>query len=123
MRHRLRTCISVLLMFALLGTMAAHAAMVLPMGMQGGVMHYMQGAHGAVVMTANLPEEQGAPHSGQHQQCPCGGSHCGLCGTCHFSLPTTLAANFIGMSVTHFAPRSANPAEVWLPLDPRPPRA
>lgn len=122
MRNRLRACVSVLLMFTLLGTVAARAAMVMPMGMQAGVVHHASGAHATVGMIAHVPVDPGPSHSGKHSQYPCG-PHCGLCGVCHHSLPASLAANFIGKPVTHFAPRSANPAEVWLPLDPRPPRA
>jgi hypothetical protein len=118
--RRFRAILSVLLIFALLGTVPARAAM--PMVAYAGTAHNMQELRGQVEMAGHIPADHGSSHQDQHKQCHCG-AHCGLCGVCHFSVPTTLASNLIGALVMPASPRLSDPGDVWLPPDPRPPRA
>jgi len=107
-------------MFALLGSLSARAAM--PMIPQLGTAHTVHQLRGQLQMADHISADHGSPHQDQHKQCHCG-AHCGLCGVCHFSVPTTPASNVIGTLATPARLRLATPGDVWLPPDPRPPRA
>ena len=125
MRSRpLRACLSLLLVLALVGMMPAHAAMAVPLDMQG-MPDQRHVLHGQMQMTDDVTSQHAASHSGQHgqhDQCQCS-AHCGACGACHSTVSAELSSNFIAFLATPSGPRPLNPAEIWLPIDPRPPRA
>jgi hypothetical protein len=121
MRRRLRACLSVLLMFTLLGMVPARMTVAMPMAAQTAAEHHAHAQHGWMRMVDQPASSQPASHHGQHAPCHC--AHCGLCGACLSAMPATLTTGFIAVRVMPVVTRISNLAEIWFPPDPRPPRA
>ena len=124
-RRPFRAFISLLLMFALESMLPSHAAMVMAPGMQGmsqglhvahGRMHAME--NGSMQYAAS----NGAQHGQHNHQCHCG-AHCGMCGACYSAVSAAPVADFVNVFILPAGPRLLNLTEIWLPIDPRPPRA
>ena len=118
-----RVCLSLFLMLALMSMLPSRAAMAMPTGMSGSPEH-MHTLHGQMQMADDDSSQHTSRHGqhNQHDQCPCG-AHCGVCGACHSAVSADLLPEFIAIPATPKGPGLLNPAEIWLPLDPRPPRA
>ena len=124
-RRPFRVCLGLILIFALLGMLPMRAAMALPMVTQG-MTHHAHISHVQMQAAEGVSSQHAASCDGGagHQvHCPCGG-HCGLCAACHATVPAvSIIAGLSGAFVVPGGPRLSDPAELWLPLDPRPPRA
>ncbi len=125
MHHRpFRSLLSLLLMFTLVSMLPPCAAMAMASDLQG-VSLQMHVAHGRMQTMENGSSQHGVSHSGrhdqQHHQRRCA-AHCGMCGACYSAVSTEQVTGFINVFVTPVGPRPLNMAEIWLPIDPRPPR-
>lgn len=122
-RRPLRVCLNLILMLALLGMLSMRAAMAMP-AMQGMTHHahisHVQVQAAGAMSSQHAASPVGGP--GNHLHCPCGGE-CGLCAACHATVPAVSIAGLSGAFVIPGGPQLSHPAELWLPLDPRPPRA
>ena len=121
----LRVLLNLIMMLALVSALPARAAMFMAMDSQGAAQHMVM-EHGQMMsaMTddashhdADLPVQHG-----QQDQCQCG-AHCGACGACHSIMSELPINGFVARIVAPDGPLSSHPAEIWLPRDPRPPRA
>ena len=119
-----RACLSLLLVFVLLSMVGPRAAMAMPMEVQGAA-HQMHMLHGHLQMMDEMSSQHAVSYNGQHgypDKCCCG-AQCGLCGVCHSIVTGEAVSGFIGTPVIPAGSVLLNLAELWLPLDPRPPRA
>ena len=117
-RRPYRAFLSLLLMFALVSMLPPHAAMAMSQGL-----HVAQGQKQTM---ENGSSQHVIFHTGQHgqhnHQCHCG-AHCGMCGACYSTVSAAPVADFSNVFILPVGPRLLNLAEIWLPIDPRPPRA
>lgn len=124
-RRPFRAFLSLLLMFALVSMLPPHAAMAMSPGLQG-MSQGLHVAHGLKQTMENGSSQHVIFHTGQHgqhnHQCHCG-AHCGMCGACYSTVSAAPVADFINVFILPVGPRLLNLAEIWLPIDPRPPRA
>ena len=124
-RRPFRAFLSLLLMFALVSMLPPRAAMAMSPDLQG-MSQRPHVAHGQMQTMENGSLQHAVPHSAQHgqhnHQCHCG-AHCGMCGACYSAASAGPVSGFINVFVMPVGPRLLNLAEIWLPIDPRPPRA
>ena len=123
-RRPCRACLSLLLVFALLSMAGPRVAMAMPTGVPG-TPHQLQTLHGDMQMMTDATSQHTASHPGQHghqDQCGCG-AQCCLNGVCHATVSTWTVSGSGGTFAAPNGPLPLNPAELSLPLDPRPPRA
>lgn len=120
-RH-VRAGIGMVLVFSLLSMMMPRAAMALPMALHDAAPQLHEPHDAAVRMTGHVSSSHTAPHNGQHDSCPCGVHDCS-CVVCYFGFTANAVKSFVGALVTPGGPRQSNFAAVFLPPDPRPPRA
>jgi len=122
-----RAFLSRLLLFALVSMLPPHAAMAMAPDLQG-TSQQLYVAHGQMQTMENGSSQHAVSHSAQHgqenHQCHCG-VHCGMCGACysHFAVSAEPVSGFIKAFIFPAGPLLLNLAEIWLPIDPRPPRA
>lgn len=134
MRHRaLRACLSIVLVFTLLGMLPLQAAMAVAMDSTTGMPMKMSGAmHGAAhEATDNLRSEHHTDpvvshldptDTHQRTPCPCDG-HCGLCGACFSVLSSVTAYTLVATGLSITQEHLANLTDIPSSPDPRPPRA
>jgi len=123
-RRPFRVLLSLLLMFAVVSMLPPRAAMAMAPDLQGASQQ-LHVAHGRMQAMENGSSQHGVSHSGrrdQHiHQCHCA-AHCGMCGACYSAVSTAPVTGFINVFVVPVGPQPLNLAEIWLPIDPRPPR-
>ena len=120
-RRPFRACLSVLLVFTLLGMLPPRAVMAMPMTMQGATQQVpMKRDMGQMADHVSL--DLADSHNSHRDQCPCD-EYCGLCGACHSTLSSAVVSSFTGMSITPPGPKLSSPGDVYLSPDPHPPRA
>ena len=117
-RRPSRTFLSLILMFALVSMLPPCAVMAMS--------QQLHVAHGQMQTMENGSMQYALSHSAQHgqpnHQCHCG-AHCGMCGACYSVVSAEPVSGFIKVFILPVGPRLLNLAEIWLPIDPRPPRA
>jgi hypothetical protein len=124
-RRPFRAFLSLLLMFALVSMLPPCAAMAMSPDLQG-MSQQLHVSHGQMQNMESDSSQHAVSHNVQHgqhnHQCHCG-AHCGICGACYSAVSAVPLSGLINIFILPVGPRLLNLAEIWLPIDPRPPRA
>lgn len=123
-RRTLRTCLSLMLVFAVAALLPLRATM--GMAAMPGTAPAMSpmaahAVHG-VEQAAKPMTGHRAAHPGHSSGCDCG-VHCSLCGVCHSTLSMSAFTAIAVHRLAPLAPRPGRLAAVYISPEPYPPRA